>query len=48
MIDDGTSTPVDVTPPTLHHFPLSIFVNGAQECDWQDTQAYHLWLKYQP
>lgn len=42
MIDDGTSTQIEMTPPTLHLLSFIDFVNGAQECDWQDTQAYQL------
>ena len=42
QIDDGTSEPVDVEVPTLHLLSFIDFVNGAQECDWQDTQAYQL------
>ena len=42
QIDDGTSEIIDVETPTLHLLSFIDFVNGVQECDWQDTQAYQL------
>jgi hypothetical protein len=43
QVDDGNSTdPIEVETPTLHLLSFIDFVNGAQECDWQETQAYQL------